>query len=417
VLSVLTDTGRDRLAQRTRNLLLARSGPLLFLGLVLTVVSVLSLRAEIDQRYIDLEVYRFGVQAWLQGKDMYGTLPPTSVGAVLPFIYPPFAALLLSPFALLPWAVATELLFALSLVAAIVTLYLTSRRLWPAGGTRGALVLTGLALPGVLQLEPLVGTFGFGQINLLLMALVAVDCLTERPRWPRGLLVGIAAAIKLTPAAFVLFFLVRRDFRAVVVATLSGVAATLVGFLVAPGHSAHYWFGGLAGASGVSGTPFATNQTLRGALARLDPPALVQTGLWLLLVAVVLAAAVLVMRRQDVPGALAVNAAAALLVSPTSWSHHWVWVAPGLLVLFVHAVRVRSWLRLLVMAATTAIFVIAPHMDLPRERKRELLWTPVQHVIGNSYVLVTVALLLVAAVPAVRALWAGRRATPVATSR
>ena len=66
-------------------------------------------------------------------------------------------------------------------------------------------------------LEPVLQTFEFGQINLLLMALVAVDCLVDRPRWPRGMLIGIAAAIKLTPAVFLLYFLLRRDYRAALV--------------------------------------------------------------------------------------------------------------------------------------------------------------------------------------------------------
>src|SRR5690348_9351868 len=52
---------------------------------------------------IDLEVYRFGVQAWWSGHDMYGTLPRVENGAELPFVYPPFAALILSPLAMLPW--------------------------------------------------------------------------------------------------------------------------------------------------------------------------------------------------------------------------------------------------------------------------------------------------------------------------
>jgi alpha-1,2-mannosyltransferase len=69
-----------------------------------------------------------------------------------------------------------------------------------------------VALPVSLLLEPVWETLQFGQLNLRLMALIALDGLVERPRWPRGMLVGIAAAIELTPAAFVLFFLLRKDY-------------------------------------------------------------------------------------------------------------------------------------------------------------------------------------------------------------
>jgi alpha-1,2-mannosyltransferase len=58
------------------------------------------------------------------------------------------------------------------------------------------------------------------------------------------LLIGIAAAVKLTPAAFVLFLLLRGDRRAVVTATSSGLAATAVGFAVAPRESLAFWLGG-----------------------------------------------------------------------------------------------------------------------------------------------------------------------------
>ena len=111
-------------------------------------------------------------------------------------------------------------------------------------------------------LEPVMQTIEFGQVNLLLMALVAVDVLVVRPRWPRGLLVGIAAAIKLTPAAFVLYFLLRRDYRAAAVAAVSAALVTGLAFLVAPGPSWTFWLDNPAG--GVSGSPFFTEPDLPG---------------------------------------------------------------------------------------------------------------------------------------------------------
>jgi alpha-1,2-mannosyltransferase len=341
--------------------------------------------------YLDLQVYRLGIEAWSRGGDIYGALPPTSVGAYLPFIYPPFAAVVLGLFAILPWELATVGLLLVSLAALTVTLYVVARRCWPGGGRSGAMALTAFALPVSLLLEPVQETFRLGQVNLILMALVAADCLVERTRWPRGLLIGIAAAVKLTPAVFILYFLLRRDTRAAVVAVVTAVAATALGFLINASASVQYWFGGLGGASGLSGSPFHKNQALLPALVRLQVPTPLRTLLWLALCVVVLALAVPVIRRADAEIALLAVAAVALLVSPTSWSHHWVWAAPALLILAVHAVRRRSaWWAFAAVVAGVA-FYLAPHTDLPAEANRELAWTPLQQLIGNTYVLLALA--------------------------
>ena len=99
--------------------------------------------------------------------------------------------------------------------------------------------LTKLSRGRVIQ--PVRNTLNYGQVNLALMALVAADCLVRSPRWPRGALTGIAAAVKLTPAAFVLFFLLRRDWRAAVTAAVSFAVCTGAGFLLDGRDSAAYW--------------------------------------------------------------------------------------------------------------------------------------------------------------------------------
>ena len=145
----------------------------------------------------------------------------------------------------------------------------------------GALSVASIALPlACWWLEPVMQTLEFGQINLLLMALVALDCLVVRPRWRRGLLVGLAAAIKLTPAAFVLYFLLRRDYRAAVIAAVTGAVATALGFLWTR-RVRTVWLDNPAG--GVSGSPFFTNQTFEAVLARAGVDGLPRTVVWLLL--------------------------------------------------------------------------------------------------------------------------------------
>ena len=327
--------------------------PLLALALVNVVVHT-------GGRHIDLEVYRFGVQAWLAGGDMYGTLPETSDHITLPFIYPPFAAIVLLPLAVAPWVLAWSALLALSTAALGLTFFVVARRLWPSGGAaarcpsrrsrcrwrcRAAGQGHRLQPPAppipAFALEPVMQTIEFGQVNLLLMALVAVDVLVARPRWPRGLLIGIAAAIKLTPAAFVLYFLLRREYRAAAVAAVSTALVTGLAFLVAPGPSWQFWLDNPAG--GVSGSPFFTNQTFQAVLVRAGVDGSLKTVLWLVLSVGVLALAAPAIRRAPPPLALMATAGVALLVSPTSWSHHWVWVAPFLLVAAASAWRARSF--------------------------------------------------------------------------
>lgn len=379
------------------------TGPLLVVVLINVVIHT-------GGRHIDLEVYRFGVQAWLAGGDMYGTLPQTSDHITLPFIYPPFAALVMLPLAVVPWGVAWPTLLAASTLALGVTSCVFARRLWPSGGRGGALsvasVVTPLALlvqpdrvidfahPTVdptFALEPVMQTIEFGQVNLLLMAVVAVDVLAARPRWPRGILVGIAAAVKLTPAAFVLYFLLRRDYRAAATAAVAGVSATALGFVVAPAASVSFWLHNPAG--GIGGSPFWTDQTFQAVLARAGSTGPVATIVWVVLSLGLLALATPVIRRGPAPLALVATAGVALLVSPTSWSHHWVWVAPALMVAAASAWRARSPAWAAVTVLTAVVFVLAPHqLYLPRADNRELSWTGWQQVQGATYVWFTVAL-------------------------
>ncbi|MBH0775584.1 glycosyltransferase 87 family protein [Nocardia bovistercoris] len=359
---------------------------------------------EITGGFIDLQVYRLGVETLRHGGDMYGQLPQTTVGIGLPFIYPPFAALFLGPFALLPWDAAAFTFFVTSTAALALTLYLVARRVWPShDARRTALFATACAAPLAMLLEPTRSTLDFGQVNLLLMALVAADCLTEKPRWRRGMLVGIAAAIKLTPAAFVIYFLVRKDYKAAVTAAVTGAAATALSFAILPGASVEYWFGGLGNVDGLSGSAFHTNQSIQAVLARLKVPEPIFTVLWLVLGAILLALVVTAMRRAaDLPAlALAINAVFTLLVSPISWSHHWIWIAPALFAMAGYATRLpwrRAVLWYAVTAVTAAVFVYGPQNWLPNGDQREEQWTPWQHFTGDTYVWLSVLLVVLSLV-------------------
>ncbi|HEU0127100.1 MAG TPA: glycosyltransferase 87 family protein, partial [Pseudonocardiaceae bacterium] len=233
-----------------------------------------------------------------------------------------------------------------------------------------------------------------------LMGLVVADCLLPRTPWPRGMLVGIATAIKLTPAVFVLFFLAHRQWRPVLVAGASFAAVTAVGFLAAPADSAKYWFGGVLTDPSRIGSPgFASNQSLAGLLHRWLLPAPWHTAIWLLAALVVLAlgwvaAGRLRARGHDVAALLAV-AAAGLLASPVSWSHHYVWVVPAL-IWGAHQARrsPRWWPALMVLAAGA---LVGPHWLVATREENLPEWDIGEQLIGNAYVWVCLLALFASA--------------------
>jgi alpha-1,2-mannosyltransferase len=350
---------------------------------------------------IDLDVYRIGSRAWLNGAHLYGPLPATMSGARLPFTYPPLAAILLSPLSMLPMAVASVLLTAASAALLAFVLRACLRSLDQPGAQLSGWAVWWL-LPLAFALEPVRNTLAYGQVNIVLMALVAADCLAPSARWPRGSLVGLAAAIKLTPAAFVLFFLLRRDWRAAGMAAASFLAATGVGFLLAWHDSVQYWTRTVYDASRVGGLSYAANQSVVGVLARLgfSHPALAEV--WLVVAVAVVGAACLGMRRSFAASqdclALSLNAFAALLISPISWSHQWVWCVPALVAMAAVGLRQKALIPLAATTVGMVVFAAGPQWWFPRGDLRELDWPAWQQVVGSSYVGFAAIILVIAAV-------------------
>jgi alpha-1,2-mannosyltransferase len=361
------------------------------------------------RQFLDLSIYRLGVQAWWHGQTMYGTLPPNSQGSHLPFLYPPFAVALFTPLALLSWHQVIGGMLLLSMVSLIVVIYLTALRAWPGGGARGAVLVTAVTLPLSLIAEPIWDTFWYGQINLVLMALVALDCLTPHPKWPRGVLIGIAAAIKLTPAVFVLYFLLRKDYRATITAIISGVVCTGIGFLTSFGGSVHYWLGGDPNLSQVSGTGFIGNQSIDGAIARWGLPQHTQTVLWLAAVAVVGVASVLAIikahRRDNAPLAMVLTATFGLVAAPTSWGHYWIYAVPAIMVMVAVALQRRHIGWLIAAAAAALVVAIPPYFYVAAGGT---VMTLKQQVKANSYT-VTALILLAAFLVSSLVRWLHRR--------
>ncbi|MCU1646457.1 MAG: Polyprenol-phosphate-mannose-dependent alpha-(1-2)-phosphatidylinositol mannoside [Nocardia sp.] len=375
---------------------------LLAIAVVLFAVSAgISYAAKFWHGYIDLQVYRNGARAWLDNKDLYGPMPPV-YGLGLPFTYPPLAALFFAPLAIMPLVVSEWAVLATSVISLGVTLWVVLDRLRPnlAWATRLAMVVGGVGLLELL--EPIRQTYGFGQINLVLMAAIALDCLVRKPFWPRGMLIGIAVSVKLTPAGYLLYFLLRKDWKGAATLVFSTIGAVIVGFALFPHDSVQYWLHTISDTGRIGPPWFAGNQSLKGFAYRLGFSDSVATLIWLVLSVLAVALAAIWMKRLFSVGAnaaaLLVNAGAVLLVSPVSWSHHWVWIAPALLVAADAIARGRrSPAFLTAVGVALVMFAIGPQWLLPHDHDRELAWAWWQQIIGSSYVLFTLGAFIVAA--------------------
>ena len=353
----------------------------------------------------DLHVYRYAGRSVLDQWPAYRYDDPVTG---YPLTYPPFAALLMVPVALLPGWAAAGLWTGLSAGCLAAAVVLT--RGASGGPVPWAWVLA--ASLAALALEPVWQNYAFGQVNAILMLLVLVDVLRPERRWS-GVLVGIAAGVKLTPLVFVVLLVVVGQ-RAAAARAVAAFAATVVVGLVAFPGAASYWTDGLLDPGRVGPPALAHNQSVSGALTRVLDSA-TPTVLWVA-VAVPLAAGVLVVargwwRRGDRELAACLGALAMLLASPVSWSHHWVWAVPAALALWQRS-RVAALLW-------TAVFVARPMLWLPWAGGREHDWRWWEHLPGNAYVL---AALGVVAWLAVRARWGapssrGRRSSSSCSRR
>ncbi|MEV6446687.1 glycosyltransferase 87 family protein [Amycolatopsis sp. NPDC051716] len=368
------------------------------LVLVAVLVSYNGGRWRFPAYRVDLDVYRLGSAALLHGQALYGTLPPTGDGQSLLFTYPPFAAIVLAPLALLPYWAACLALTLLTFGVLAVVLVTVLRALGARCDWRRVAVL----LLAAEVLEPVLRTLYAGQIDLLLLVLVVLDVLVDTPRWPRGLLIGLAAAVKLTPAVFLLYFLLRRDGRAAVTAVVTFLAATAVGFLLAGADSVRFWTGALWDTGRVGEPTYAGDQSLLGLLARAGVPPEARTAWWLplVVVVVVLVLTALGVRRALAAGertvALGLNAIGGLLVSPISWTHHWVWAVVVLLGWAELARRTRRRGFAVLAGAGAVLFVAGPQWWWPRGGEVERQWSFLQQLTGNGYVLFGLAVLLTA---------------------
>ncbi|HEY5854849.1 MAG TPA: mannosyltransferase [Aldersonia sp.] len=314
---------------------LLRFAPLL---LVVSVAARLiwSFASTNGMNLVDLHVYVDG-SARLAEDDLYDyTYSEDTPDFALPFTYPPFAALVFYPLHYLPFTVVgvAWVLLTIAALYAVVRISLSLLLGDVAGEPRwrsAALIWTAVGV----WTEPVRTTLDYGQVNVFLVLTVMIAVRSSR-WWLSGLLVGVVAGIKLTPAITGLYFVARRRWATVVCSALVFAATVGVSYLVV-GAQAHQYFGTLLGdASRIGPVGTVWNQSLRGGLTRVfghdvGAGGAVAGGV---LIASIVALALLgflawrALAADDRLGTLVVVQLFGLLASPISWSHHWVWVLP-----------------------------------------------------------------------------------------
>ncbi|MCU1691121.1 MAG: hypothetical protein JWM64_212 [Frankiales bacterium] len=270
-----------------------------------------SVRTPDPRRFVDLAVYR---EAGGHLGDLYGFT--TANG--LPFTYPPFAALLAAPLRVLPLPV-VGVLWGLGVVAGLAWLVQRAR-------PSTALLPAVLLLAAALWTQPLRDTVRFGQVGVLLAVLVLADCTSTR--W-RGVLVGVAAAVKLTPALFVVHLWLSGRRRDACTAAATAAGCTLLGAVLLPHASWRYWTSALFDVSRVGAVDDGGNQSWNGFLERAGLP----RALLLLLVPLLVVGLRRAARGSDPVAAACVVGCLAVVVSPVSWIHTQVWLVLALLLL------------------------------------------------------------------------------------
>ncbi|MFE4870201.1 glycosyltransferase 87 family protein [Streptomyces sp. NPDC056682] len=319
------------------------------LALSLTALAVLCVALRIPMA--DALVYRAEGAAVVHGTDLYGF---TVTEWRLPATYPPFAALLFVPTAWLPLPV-LKALFVVGNAALLALLVHLSCRF---AGLKPRLAYVLAATAAGIWLEPVFQTLLFGQVNLALACLVLWDLSRPTGAVGRGFAVGVAAGIKITPLFFVLGLLVRGLRREAATALVGFGVTVLVGALVLPCASVEFFTRRLFETGRVGKAWIVDNQSLQGLVARLlhtaEPGAA-----WAVCALAVGGAGLWAARRADERRALVATAFTALLISPISWSHHWVWCVP-LIALLAAEGHARTAAALAV-AFTARTLWLVPH--------------------------------------------------------
>lgn len=404
-------------------------------------------------QHFDVYVYWYALNNWFSGNSLYDwyALPDYKM---YPFTYPPFGAWALSPLTWFDYETAARLMIMAIALQTAVIVALVGRSLGWSWGSAFA-IAPWAAILVQQCLEPFTQSVGFAQVNTAMMALVMIDVAAPPSWKGRGVASGLAAAIKLTPAIAVLIFLLRRQWRSAITMVATSLTVTLLSWVISPGESARFFFDAMWDPQRAGDAYYTSNQNLKGFVARALPEntwsiawaitvalALV-AAVWLCLriqaaatsvvtphsasddaapgplnaatpatgVTVSAASAALVAPAGDAVELAASDAVAApvlpenlatlltaavimtlgLLVSPITWSHHWVWGLASVVALIAVTLRLKSAPLAALALVQGALFIMAPHWWFSHGQVNELHWNVVEQLVGSSYTLAAIA--------------------------
>src|SRR5579859_3609605 len=299
--------------------------------------------------------------------------PPTML-----YVYTPLPALLLAPLTAFPFPVAANIFLAVNMLVWLLCMLLIAREVRHLLGTSLAtrnsvshgplaklladpapLVALAVCAPLFFLGRPGVWTLGNGQINfLVLLPLASVPWLTRRgSEYGVGVAIAVATMLKLTPGVLLLYLLLRRRWHAlgaalVSLAVLSALCLIIVGphvFFAFPATTLHI---------GSRDSLEAHNEALvapvlfalTSASPALAPAARMCEYVVLGLLAVELGVILWrsrpigaihlsadLLRREALANAMALSAF--VLLSPTAWAHHYVWLLPPAAIVLALAIR------------------------------------------------------------------------------
>lgn len=337
----------------------------------------------------DVHVYWWGGQQASRGGTLYAP------GTRYSFTYPPFAAAL---FTIAAHAPEGDLAAVITVASTGALTALCALSLGTAGVRRRpetVFAVTALAL----LTWPVAYTLHLGEVNLILAALAGTDLLRRHDGyWWQGIATGLAAGIKLTPLIFVAYLLITRRGRAAATAAATFAATVASGVVLLPSQSRVFWLDGVFYDQQRIGDPAnLSDQSLSGAMARLAGS--LDSAYWWWAIAALLVGlagitvAAWAHRRGHRLAGVTCCAITGLLISPFSWTHHWVWAVPLLVALTATAWRRRSAWYGLATATTAAVFSGRIPLSGPG---------PVRPLAGDLYVLCGLAVLAGTALALVR---------------
>lgn len=239
--------------------------------------------------------------------------------------------LLVRPLTYLPLGVATDVWRALNLIALCGCVWRLTRK--------GAEPWTAADYGAALAWAPFHHALTLNQVTWILWPLLVWTWWCwRRNRWVAGAVgFGLALSLKAFLGVFLLWLVVRREWRAVAVSLATAAAAFAAGLAVYGLDAFRAWVAAMAGAEWPGAF---TNASIRGLIDRsltknftgapplADVPR-VATALYLVAAVSIVVVTLVRTRRSDVDTSWPALMASALVASPLGWVYYLWWMLPG----------------------------------------------------------------------------------------